>query len=162
MQLALQRELLVFQGLRMRVHRIGLAHWQAGARLRSWGVAPLHRAGERLCVPCGDGEALWLGFWQDAEDGPGAAVELHDRARGSAARIALPPDFQLTALQAADGTAQPIAPAPAQALELQLATAGAQCRFALELLAPADWARAAGRAAPAALSGPPPLPPRYA
>lgn len=161
MQPALQRGLLAFQGLRMRIHRIGLAHWQAGARLRSWGVAPLHRAGDRLLVPCGDGEALWLGLWQDAEDGPGATVQLHARAQGLSAGIVLPPDFQLTALQAADGVAQPITRA-AGPLELRLATAGAQCPLALALLAPSDWAQVAGRPAPDPLAGPPPLPPRYA
>jgi hypothetical protein len=153
-------DLLAFQGLRMRVHRIGLAHWRPGARLRSWGVAPLHRSGEQLLVPCGAHEALWLGFWQDEEDGPGATVELHDRARASAARIVLPPDFQLTALRGADGAAQPIAP-PAARYELTLSTGGAQCQLTLQLQPPREWAQAAGRAAPAALGGPPPPPPRY-
>ncbi|RCW70162.1 hypothetical protein [Pseudorhodoferax soli] len=157
----LQRDLLVFMGLRMRVHRIGLAHWQAGARLRSWGVVPLHRNGDELLAPCGAREALWLGFWQDEEDGPGATVELHDRARGASASIVLPPEFQLTALRGADGTAHPIAP-PAAHYALALSTGGAQCLLSLQLQPPREWAQAAGRAAPPALTGPPPLPPRYA
>jgi hypothetical protein len=156
----LQRDLLVFMGLRMRVHRIGLAHWQAGARLRSWGVAPLHRDGDQLLVPCGAREALWLGFWQDEEDGPGATVELHERTRALAARSVLPPDFQLTALRGTDGAAHAIAP-PAAHYELQLSTGGARCLLALQLQPPREWAHAAGRAAPAALTGPPPPPPRY-
>ncbi|WP_189689229.1 hypothetical protein [Pseudorhodoferax aquiterrae] len=153
-------ELLAFEGLRMRVHRIGLAHWRPGARLRSWGVAPLHRNGEQLLVPCGAREALWLGFWQDEEDGPGATVELHDRAHGRAARIVLPPDFQLTALGGAEGAAYPIAP-PAAHYELALMANGARCLLTLQLQPPREWAQAAGRAAPAALTGPPPPPPRY-
>ncbi|KQP35248.1 hypothetical protein [Pseudorhodoferax sp. Leaf274] len=157
----LQRDLLVFQGLRMRVHRIGLAHWQAGARLRSWGVAALHRAGDQWLAPCGADEALWLGFWQDEEDGPGAEVQLHDHAHGRSAGIVLPPDFQLTALRGADGTAHAIA-LPAPRYELRLSAGGVRCLLALQLQAPADWARTAGRAAPPALAGPPPLPPRYA
>lgn len=147
-------------GLRMRVHRIGLAHWQAGARLRSWGVAPLHGSGDQLMVPCGQDEALWLGFWQDQDDGPGASVQLHDNARGGTAGIALPPDFQLTAVRSADGAPHPIAP-PALHYTLQLCAGGARCELALQLQPPADWAQAAGRAAPAALTGPPPPPPRY-
>lgn len=156
----LQRDLLVFKGLRMRVHRIGLAHWQGGARLRSWGVAPLHCEGDRLLAPCGPDEALWLGCWQDEEDGPGAQVQLRDRAHDSVASIALPPDFQLTALRDAAGVAHAIAGA-GSSYELQLSTGGAQCLLALQLLTPADWAQAASRAAPAALTGPPPPPPRY-
>lgn len=158
----LQRELLVFQGLRMRVHRIGLSHWQAGARLRSWGVAPLHRADDRLLAPCGPQETLWLGFWQDDEHGPGAQVCLQDVAQGLSATLVLPPDFQLTALRAADGAAHAITPATADHLQLRLCTAGTACTLALQLLPPAAWAQATGCAAPAALSGPPPLPPRYA
>lgn len=157
----LQRDLLVFLGLRMRLHRIGLSHWQAGARLRSWGVAPLHFADDRLLAPCGQSEALWLGCWLDDEDGPGAAVELSDRAHGGSAQIGLPADFQLTALRGADGTAQAIA-RPGSHYELKLSMAGAQCVLALLLQAPADWAHSAGREAPPALTGPPPPPPRYA
>lgn len=167
----LQRELLVFQGLRMRVHRIGLSHWQAGARLRSWGVAPLHREGDQLLAPCSPLEALWLGFWQDDEDGPGATASLHvdghhahaaQGARGASASLVLPPDFQLTTLRTAHGTAHAITPATASQLELRLSTAGARCTLALALQPPAEWAQASGRPAPAALNGPPPLPPRYA
>lgn len=160
----LQRELLVFQGLRMRVHRIGLSHWQAGARLRSWGVAPLHRQGDRLLAPCSAQEALWLGFWQDEENGPGAEVGLDTRMDGhhASATLVLPPDFQLTTLRSADGAAHAITPAIARRLELRLSTAGVRCVLSLRLLPPAEWTQAAGRAAPAALSGPPPIPPRYA
>lgn len=167
----LQRELLVFQGLRMRVHRIGLSHWQAGARLRSWGVAPLHREGDQLMAPCSAQEALWLGFWQDDENGPGAEVSLHadvhsapatPDASHASATLVLPPDFQLTTLRSSGGAAHAITPATACQLELRLSTAGARCTLALLLQPPTEWAQATGRPAPATLSGPPPLPPRYA
>lgn len=154
----LQRDMLVFPGLRVRLHRIGLAHWQPGTRLRSWGVAPLHRHGDSLWVPCAEDEALWLGAWLD-DDGGAATVHLRDAASTLTATIALPRDFQLTGLCDADGRAQALAQPPCQ-WQLAVHSAGVQVGLTLALHLPAAWAQLAGRAAPAALTGPPPLPPR--
>lgn len=154
----LQRDMLVFTGLRMRLHRIGLTHWQAGTRLRSWGVAPLHRHGNSLLVPCAEGEALWLGAWLDDDMGA-ATLRLHDAVGAQTAAIALPLDFQLTGLRDAAGQVQALALPPRQ-LRLEVHSAGAQVELTLALHAPATWAQLAERTAPAALAGPPPLPPR--
>lgn len=154
----LQRDMLIFPGLRMRLHRIGLTHWQAGARLRSWGVAPLHRHGDSLSVPCASNEALWLGAWLDEDTGV-ATLRLRDAAGTQTAEMALPQDFQLTGLRDAAGRVRALAQ-PTGQLHLEVLSAGAEFTFTLGLQTPAAWAQSAGRTAPAALTGPPPLPPR--
>lgn len=155
----LQGNLMLVQGVRLRLHRIGLSHWQAGTRLRSWGVAPLHREGELLLAPCAPDEALWIGAWLD-DDGQQAGLRLRDAAAGLQATAELPREFQLTCL---DGRL-PLtvtAGAAARPLALSVTHAGRQCGVALQLLAPDDWAARAGRPALAALAGPPAPPPRY-
>lgn len=156
----LQRDMLIFSGLRMRLHRIGLTHWQAGARLRSWGVAPLHRHGDSLSVPCASGEALWLGAWLD-DDAGAATLRLSDDLGTQTAEMALPHDFQLTGLRDADGSVRPLAQPPRQ-LRLEVLGVGAEISLTLDLQTPTAWAHLAGRTAPPALTGPPPLPPRLA
>lgn len=156
----LQRDLVLVPGLRLRLHRIGLAHWRAGARLRSWGVAPLHREGDTLHAPCAAGEALWIGGWLDEDDNGHAELQLHDAAAGLQATAVLPADFQLTTL----GGTQPITLArsgAARTFALAVTHAGRHTCIALQLLPPADWALRTGRPAPAAPAAPPPLPPRY-
>lgn len=154
----LQRDMLIFPGLRMRLHRIGLSHWQADARLRSWGVAPLHRHGDSVLAPCAEGEALWLGAWLDDDMGA-ATLHLRDTAGAQTAAITLPRDFQLTGLRDAAGHVQALAQPPRQ-LGLAVRSAGAPIELTLALHTPAAWAERAARTAPAALAGPPPLPPR--
>lgn len=153
--------MLVCGALRLRLHRIALAHWRAGQRLRSWGVAPLHRDGNALLAPCAPDEALWLGAW--TEDGAGlASARLQDPALPAGAEITLPADFQLTALADGAGHATPLTLAAGQARRsLRLELDGAPgAVLALALLAPGAWAQATGRAAPVPLHGPPPLPAR--
>jgi hypothetical protein len=156
--------MLVWQHLRMRVHRIGLSHWHAQGHLRSWGVAPLHRRDQQLWVPCGDAEAVWLGLWLDNDAGTEASATLNDPADMACAHIALPTQFQFTGLTGADQRCRPLSLAPDGAprpLHLTLSTGDAQAELTLVLHPPLDWAQASGLPAPAALRGPPPLPPRY-
>ena len=50
-------------GLRIAVQRLAASGWRPTGVLRSWGLAPLYRDGDALCVPCADDEVLWLGAW---------------------------------------------------------------------------------------------------
>jgi hypothetical protein len=158
----LDRDLVVFEGLRLRVHRIALAHWSAAATLRSWGAATLHREGDVLHVPCADGEALWIGVWLDDEL-PAASVRVTAPASGYLAAIQVPEKFQIASLKGPDGSDRPIArPVASDRLDLVL---DLQCGplgvpIALSLRTPEAWATCSGRPAPDALTGPPPLPPR--
>ena len=158
----LQRDLLALDGVRLRLHRIGLSHWRAGTRLRSWAVAPLHRTGDALHVACSDGEALWLGAWLDEENGGPASVRLQANGLERSATIHLPADFQLTALTDAQGRHHALARSGTEqvGLRLLLQGMGDQAAIALQLHAPAAWSALAGRPEPAPLHGPPPLPPR--
>lgn len=152
----LHEDLLVFRALRMRIHRIGRSHWQAGARLRSWEVAPIHADGPLLLVPCAADEALWLGAWT-SEGAPPAVLALQSASGDAAAQLALPAGFQLTALHDAAGHARPVG---VGRYRLQLRCGRATQALELQALAPGEWARRSGRPAPPPLEGPPPLPPR--
>lgn len=146
--------------LRLALQRIALSHWRAGARLRSWGTAPLAREDARLCVPCATDEALWLGAWVEAGE---ARLRLADPASGRAARLVLPRDYQLTALDDAAGVPRPLtlaAGGAARTLRLELDCGAARAAIALELLPPMAWAARCGRPPPPPLDEPPPLPPR--
>jgi hypothetical protein len=154
----LENDLLSLQGLRVRVHRIGLAYWRADQTLRSWAVAPLHGSQGSLHAPCGSSEALWLGAWLD-EGTAAASVRLANASQRRAAAIALPGAFQLTALTDEQGLPHAIVPAPGSFV-LELSVGGTQVDIPLTLHAPAAWAALSQRAEPAPLSGPPPLPPR--
>ena len=151
-------------GVRLALQRICASHWHARGVLRSWGLAPLHRDGDTLCVPCGDGEALWIGAWPEPPGGCGVVVlrdadtaDDVDDAQGT--RIEVPRESAITAL----GGDRPIARQPGQrqrALSLRVTGLGGEpVAIALVLLAPADWSARSGRPW-AALSGPPPRPPR--
>ena len=155
----LQGDVVIFESLRLRLHRIGRLHWRATGVLRSWSAAPLHREGEVLHTPCADDEALWLGAWLDDDEAVVASVTLTDSASGLAAGITLPGSFQIAGLYGPDGARQPLVRADA-ALSLKLRCGPANAAAAVLLHTPADWAALAGRPAPNALTGPPPLPPR--
>jgi hypothetical protein len=136
------------------LQRLPACHWQPQSVLRSWGVAALHRVGDAVCVPCGEGETLWLGAWAEPAGGRGA-VWLADAAGATAGRVDVPAGYALTALHAR----QPI-DASTSGLALHLAAAGdAPVRLALQVLPPAAWCAVSGRAW-SALQAPPPLPPR--
>jgi len=154
----LRGDVLVFEHLRLRLHRIGLAHWHAGAVLRSWGAVALHRSGDALHAPCAAGEALWLGVWLD-EEGVTAEVALIDPLTARRAAIAPPGGFQIAGLCGDDAALHPLVQTGA-ILGIQLRCGTASTAASLQLLAPAAWAALSGRPAPDPLTGPPPLPPR--
>jgi hypothetical protein len=154
----LDNDVLSLAGLRLRLHRIGLTHWRAGTTLRSWGAVPLHADGDALHVPCGAGEALWLGAWLDDEPAS-AMLRLGNAGSGRTAVIALPGAFQIASVPDAGGADQPIIAAQAPLL-LELASNGSRAGITLLLQDPAAWSTLSGRDAPAPLGGPPPLPPR--
>ncbi len=137
--------------------RIGLASWHPHVALRSWGLAPLHRDADKLCVACAADEALWLGVWSERE-GVVASVHLLDVATGAQAHIELPETSNISTL----GAAQPLTRggAPECAYRLRLQQGGQTLSIELLLIEPAAWAALSGRPAPAPLSGPPSLPPR--
>jgi len=145
-------------GLRIAVQRLAASHWRPSGVLRSWGLVPLHRDGDALCVPCADDEALWLGAWPEPAGGVGE-LSLRDPASGLTAHISVPAQQSITAL----GGRQPIARPRGVAmhtLQLGLAPrAGASLTTSLLLMTPAAWSARSGRAW-APLPGPPPLPPR--
>lgn len=145
-------------GLRVAVQRIGAAHWREQGVLRSWGLAPMHRDGDTLCVPCGDDEVLWIGAWAEPPGGRGG-VSLRDGHEDPCARIEVPREQAITALV---GGRPIVRTAPQQRRDLVLALAplaGEPVEIALALLVPADWSALAGRDW-APLAGPPPRPPR--
>ena len=163
----LEHDVLVAGALRVAVQRIGIGHWQPGTRPRSWGLAPLHRDGNTICVPCDSGEALWLGAWlEDSVDA--ARVRLRDPLTGGSASIALPPDGQLTTLAETSQTPRPVTLTASKShpmlqrlnLELGLESGSAVANLELLLLTPGEWATRSTRTPPAPRSGPPPLPPR--
>lgn len=148
--------------LRVAVQRIGLSHWHAPGRLRSWGLAPLHCEADAVLVPCADAEALWLGAWTEDEDVPGSA-RVRDTQTNQSGALELPRDYQLTALASAGAPAEPLSLPPGAEwrtllLDVLVGTASASLR--LMLLPPAAWAARSGRAPPPPLGAPPPLPPR--
>lgn len=146
--------------LRLAVQRIASSHWQPSGALRSWGLAPLQREGQALLVPCGAEEALWIGAWLE-EERARAAVRVADPASGASATADLPGEFQLTSLRSAGAGVTPIAlPDGGQrSLQVEIDCEGRRAALELMLLEPAAWAARTGRAVPAPLDQPPPLPP---
>lgn len=149
------------------MQRIGIAHWQPAARLQSWGLAPLHREGNTVFVPCDATEALWLGAWLEERVNT-AHVLLGNPRDGASGSISLPPDGQLTALDDALHGPQPlalVAPAsdgtrPCRTLKLQLDCGTSSAAIELVMLAPERWASRSGRTPAAPRTTPPPRPPR--
>lgn len=152
--------MVIFDGLRLRLHRIGRSHWRAAGVLRSWGAVPLHRDGNALHAPCADDEALWLGAWLDDNETTPAGLTLTDPASGRSVAIAPPGSFQIAGLPGPGGARQPLGRAEAQ-LSMTLRCGHASATAALHLQAPAAWATLAGRPVPDALIGPAPMPPRF-
>lgn len=149
---------VVCGGLRLALQRIASSHWRAEGVLRSWALAPLHREGDRLCVPCGASEVLWLGAWLEGS-GRAGALSLRDREAGVEARLDLAHGYALTAIGQ-----QPLALREAEssrvfALDLH-AGAEVPVSIELELMEPAVWTAMSGRAWSALPDRPPPLPPR--
>jgi hypothetical protein len=150
----IENDLIVCGDLRLAFQRIGVTHWQPRAVLRSWGLAPLHREDDCVCVPCGDGEVLWIGAWSEATGGKGW-VSVTDAARGIAGRIGLATGYALTSL----GDQWPI-DTSAESVHVELAPLTAQSvEIALRVMHARGWSIKSGRPW-RALAGPPPLPPR--
>ena len=133
--------------------------------MRSWAIAPILVAGDRVAAPCVLDEAIWIGFWLDG-DAESATVSVMDKMSGMRACKRCPESFQLAALS--NGSPQPICRGPSQAVRVfavEVAVTGRSGdvlreRFRLCLLEPQAWAKESGRPAPSGLTGPPPLPPR--
>ena len=157
----LDHDVVALGPLRLAVQRIASSHWKPSAALRSWGLAPLHREGDALLVPCGEDEALWLGAWLE-DEAASATLRVTDPAADASAAAELPRDFQLTSLRGPGETQRPLSlpDGGRRILRLELGLDRANAAVELVLLAPADWATRAGRAAPPLLDQPPPLPPR--
>jgi hypothetical protein len=156
----LDHDVVALGPLRLAVQRIASSHWKPSGALRSWGLAPLHREGQALLVPCGTDETLWLGAWLE-DDAPGATLRVTDPATGASATADLPRDFQLGSLRGPDGTQLPLSLPGGGCRSLRLELGQDRIRTAMELvvLGPAAWASRTGRTAPAPLDQPPPLPP---
>jgi hypothetical protein len=155
----LQGDMVIFARLRLRLHRIGRSHWRAAGVLRSWGAVPLYRDETVLHAPCADDEALWLGAWLDDDETIMASVTLSDPASGRSAAITPPGSFQIAGICGSDGGRYPLVRGDA-ALTMKLSCGLASAPAALLLHTPGAWAVLAGRPAPPALTGTPPLPPR--
>jgi hypothetical protein len=156
----LDHDVVALGPLRLAVQRIARSHWRPDGALRSWGLAPLHREGEALLVPCAEDEALWLGAWLE-DDMAGATLRVADPATGASETAELPRDFQLTSLRGPGGTQLPLSLPHGGRRVLRLEFGHDRARAALELvlLGPAGWAARTHRPAPAPLDKPPPLPP---
>lgn len=159
------REVLAIGGVRLALQRIGIDHWRPDARLRSWGIAPLHPIDSTaVAAPCWPEEALWLGAWGEEPDVL-AVVSLRTAdASTPAARMEVPAGSAITALPDAGGSAHPIAWMGSEAEELAFTLsveyAGATTSLDLILLRPDAWEQHSGRPAPPPRLQPPPLPPR--
>jgi hypothetical protein len=153
-------DVLVSGALRLALQRIGRSHWRPRGVLRSWGLAPLYAEGERVCVPCGDNEVLWIGAWLEPRTEGKAAVTLADVDLGLTARVELPAASQITALS----NGQPIARRRGQLERLFRLTleaiAKAPVCIDLVFVKPRVWAARSSRPTPPPLRGPPPPPPR--
>jgi hypothetical protein len=145
-------------GLTLAFQRIGLSHWRPIGVMRSWALAPLHRQGDVLCIPCDRNEALWIGLWAQARDAQ-ATLCLLDDARAEHTAIGFPAQAAITAL----GDRLPLARPPDQArwpLHLRVKPTGAEAiGVQIELLAPTAWSLLSVRDW-RVLAGPPPLPPQ--
>jgi len=163
--LTAKNDRLSIAGLDIALQRIGLSHWSAETVLRSWAIAPILVAGDRVAAPCLSDEAIWIGFWLEG-DAESATVSVTDEITGRRACKRCPESFQLTALS--DGSPQPINRGPDQAMlafAVDVAVTNrlgevVQQRFQLYLLEPQAWVMESGRPAPQKLTGPPPFPPR--
>lgn len=148
--------------LRLSLQRLPVACWSATTPPRSWGPAPLHRARQTLAVPCLDDEALWLGAWLETGPAPGECpceVLLLDAEGAVLARL---DPARAGALFAIGPAARPRpidrGGRAEQRFGLLLRCGRAAARLRLHLLAPAAWARAAGRPAPRPAGPLPPVP----
>lgn len=150
----------MLDGLVVVVQRFGLEDWRAGARLRSWGVAPLHREGDDVLVPCEPHEALWLGLTCEDETPCSGQASLNDVLTGAEGTTQIPDDYQLGHLSTADVT-EPIRLAPGHTerrLRLEFGSEPDRVSVELVLLRPQAWCDRSGREPPPALERPP-LPP---
>ncbi len=154
----LQHNLVTFECLRLRLHRIARSSWRSAGVLRSWGAVALHRQGKVLHVPCADDEALWLGAWLE-DDAAIGSVHLVDLVAGCAGQIVMPGAFQLSSLLGSDATLHPLVYTPTQ-MTLTLACGQVTAPISLVMHPPSEWALRFGRPVPEVLVGPPPLPPR--
>ena len=116
---------MIFESLRVRLHRIGRSHWRAASVLRSWGAVPLHQDGDALHVPCADDEALWLGAWLDDDESVTASVALNNPASGRSTFVRVADRgpvsrAYLVELSAAAATALDLDPNAARRVELRL------------------------------------------
>ena len=163
--LAAENDMLSVAGLCMALQRIGLSHWSSETVLRSWAIAPILVAGDRVAAPCAIDEAIWIGLWLDG-DAESATVSVRDIMTGMRASKRCPESFQLATLS--NGSLQPICRGPNQAARVfavEVVVTGrsgevVRDRFQLCLLEPQAWAKESGRPAPPTLTGSPPLPPR--
>jgi hypothetical protein len=157
----LDHDVVVLGPVRMVVQRIAISHWRATGTLRSWGVAPLHRAGDGLFAPCAAGEAVWIGAWLD-EESSAAQIHVSDVISGKSATGELPRDYQIAALSGEGGAPEPLtlsAGRDRRAFDLEIRCDQDSADVELTLLTPATWAALAGRGPPYPLDQPPPLPP---
>jgi hypothetical protein len=156
----LDHDVVALGSLRLAVQRIASSHWKPSGELRSWGLAPLHREGDALLVPCAAQETLWLGVWLE-DGGSGARVRVTDEVTGMSAAVELPREFRLTALHGPDATDAPLTlpDGGCRRLRLEFDCDTARAAAELVLLTPRAWAARAGREGPAPLDQPPPLPP---
>lgn len=157
-----ESDVLAAGDLRITVQRIALDQVREPGTLRSWGLAPLHRDGDEVLVPCAPGEALWIGAWMEESSSIGRA-RVTDPVSGHSGTLALPRDYQLALLRHEGSEPEPLAlsaGATQRTLALELATDTVAAILTLSLLVPAAWAERSGREPPAPLGGPPPFPPR--
>jgi hypothetical protein len=156
---SLDDDVLSFSGVKLVVQRLGLEAWQAHGGLRSWDIAPLHREGGELLVPCSEHEALWLGITCD--DGVAGVVSFTDELSGGVGGLTLPDDYQLGSLVRA-GEAKPIRLEPNEVerrlrLDVRLEHQRS-LTLIFKLVTPQAWSARSRRAPPGSLERPP-LPP---
>jgi hypothetical protein len=162
----LHADTLACGDVRVIVQRLRAAYWQPDHLPRSWGSVPLHRRAGRVCLPCADGEVLWLGAWLEAAprgEGGAVALTLEDLQSGQSARIELP---QVRVLAAMPGAAGPQALRRAVGATVHdwrlgvQAPGGVPASIDMRWMAPQAWSALSGRAWHALPAKPPPLPPR--
>jgi hypothetical protein len=139
------------------VQRFGVEDWRADARLRSWGIAPLHATGANVLVPCEANEALWLGLTCDEGSLCSGQAQLQDELTGAAGAAELPDEYQFAQLRLA-GTAEPIRRVmdPERKLKFEFRSVrGWTGRVELVLVTQQEWSRRSGREPPPPLDRPP-------
>jgi len=158
----LNDDVVAFGNLRLAVQRIAMSHWNGEYRLRSWGVAPLYRDGDALCVTCAPDEALWIGAWLEDESNA-AVVKVYDVISGTSGEINLPGAYQLSAMEAEiGGSKEPLAipsESGSRTYRLDISLPNSRVSIDLMLLPSATWAELSGRDPPDPLDEPPPHPP---